>query len=71
VEMYALVPITNRRIALGSASVVAIGLTLYAINGAAAFLILGFMGLASAPLLLLCRSWFVSRMMRDCQGVQS
>ena len=70
-KMYGLVPITNRRIVLGSVLVFAMGLTFYAIHGAAAFLILGFIGLASAPLLLAYRSWYVGRLMRNYQGVQS
>jgi hypothetical protein len=70
-KRYGLVPITNRRIVLGSAFVFAMGLAFYAIQGATAFLILGFIGLASAPLLLAYRSWYVGRLMRNHQGIQS
>lgn len=69
-KAYGLVPLTNTRIVLGSVTVFAIGLTLFAIHGAAAFLILGFVGLASAPFLLAYRSWYVDRVLRDYQGIQ-
>jgi uncharacterized membrane protein len=69
--MYALMPITNRRIVLGSASIFAVGLWYYAYYGDAVFLIPGFIGLALAPLLLAYRSWYVGRLMRDYQRVQS
>jgi len=70
-EMYGLAPMTNRRIVLASASVSAIELWFYAIQGDAVFLIPGFLGLASASLLLACRSWYVGRLMRDYQRAQS
>lgn len=64
---YRLVPLTNRRIAVGSALLVAFGLATSYLNGDPLFLLLGLVGLAYAPLLIAGRSWIVNRMMRDCQ----